>query len=405
MRREWWLMGCWALLWGGLNARPELLFIGDTLLERLHGARAMLPLLGGYLAMLWWLLREPRIWAPWTAMGAFCLYALVGLIVSPVVSPAPWIALYWAGAFASTLAVLALAGESADRLRQILRFNWLALGGICVAMALVALSAPTPEGQVSWYDLPVRVRYIAGMPMVRPTGIARYAAVLGLLAWSRLLFSPRWAGRAGWAALLMLCAGVLAVCQSTGALLGFGVGAGLILVLRRGWWWAVAAGLVTLAAGLALDERLIELLSRGKTLQTLWSGRPDIWSAGVHLFLSSPLLGCGFHADRLLLPWPYKAHISNAWLHAAAQAGVIGFTVFAAAWLLTIQSVRRALAHAAAVDRSRLVEVTGVIMFLAVRTLFESSGAFFGIDWLLLAPVVAYVQRAARPAVSAERIG
>ena len=35
--------------------------------------------------------------------------------------------------------------------------------------------------------------------------------------------------------------------------------------------------------------------------------------------------------------------------------------------------------------------MVGVLAFFSVRSLFESSGAFFGVDWLLLAPLFVYL--------------
>jgi len=43
-------------------------------------------------------------------------------------------------------------------------------------------------------------------------------------------------------------------------------------------------------------------------------------------------------------------------------------------------------------DRAILIHVTGLAAFFAVRTIPESTGAFFSIDWLILAPMLLYIQ-------------
>ena len=43
-------------------------------------------------------------------------------------------------------------------------------------------------------------------------------------------------------------------------------------------------------------------------------------------------------------------------------------------------------------ERPFLIEIAGVMVFFMIRGITESSGAFFGADWLLLAPLLAYIQ-------------
>jgi len=326
-------------------------------------------------------------------MGAFAVYAAMGLAISPIVSVQPLIAWYWAAAYAAVLIVLALEHDAPEGLRRVMLFNWAAIGALCLAAVVVGLRAPSMGGDTNWYDISTRVRYLAGMPMVRTTGIARYAAVLGLVAFARLVFSRQIRGLAGWGLLLLAMGAVMVVCRSTGAWLGLGAGMLVVLLLRGNIRWLLAALAMAALAVLILDpQRFSDVVLRGKTLDTFLSGRPEIWGRGLSLIESSPWLGYGFHADRLLLAWPYRSHISNAWLHATAQTGLVGGAVFILAWGLALMWFRRAFRWAQAAERLVLVEVAGVLTFFLVRTIFESSGAFFGIDWLLIAPLAAYVQ-------------
>ena len=108
------------------------------------------------------------------------------------------------------------------------------------------------------------------------------------------------------------------------------------------------------------------------------------------------MVGFGFHADRLKL----GTHMHNSFMHVLVQTGLLGIILFVGAllyaWLLLIKAVRnRSLfpAHHQLV----VVQTAGILTFLSIRSLTESSGAFFGIDWLLLAPLLLYLQVVNRP--------
>ena len=107
--------------------------------------------------------------------------------------------------------------------------------------------------------------------------------------------------------------------------------------------------------------------------------------------MDNPLLGSGFHADRLVL----NVHMHNSVLHAMVQTGGMGTIPFVAAillgWFLLFQAVRQInllpVAH-----KHLVIQTGGILAFLSIRSLMESTGAFFGIDWLLLAPLLLYLQ-------------
>ena len=43
-------------------------------------------------------------------------------------------------------------------------------------------------------------------------------------------------------------------------------------------------------------------------------------------------------------------------------------------------------------DKRLAIQCGGVLAFLTVRSFPESTGAFFSVDWLILAPVLFYLQ-------------
>jgi O-antigen ligase len=99
----------------------------------------------------------------------------------------------------------------------------------------------------------------------------------------------------------------------------------------------------------------------------------------------------GFQADRLLL----GTHMYNALLRAFIQTGLVGTVPFVAAliwaWVLQIKAFRNR-AQLPVAQRHLVIQVAGVLAFLSLRAIPESTGAFFGVDWLLLAPLLLYLQ-------------
>ena len=121
------------------------------------------------------------------------------------------------------------------------------------------------------------------------------------------------------------------------------------------------------------------------------SGRTSVWEAGFRLFKERPIMGFGFHADRLLL----ETHMHNTLMHALVQTGLVGTIPLVIAllygWLLLIKALSNR-ANLPELHRHLLIQVMGVLVFFSFRTFTESTGAFFGVDWLLLAPLLLYLQ-------------
>jgi len=121
-----------------------------------------------------------------------------------------------------------------------------------------------------------------------------------------------------------------------------------------------------------------------------FSGRPEIWRAGLTLIKQSPILGHGFNADRIQL----NTQMHNSFLHSLVQTGALGTIPLVVgiliAWALLFKSARNLLGYSNP-HRTRIVLAGGILAFFSIRSIAESSGAFFGIDLLLLAPVLLYL--------------
>lgn len=120
---------------------------------------------------------------------------------------------------------------------------------------------------------------------------------------------------------------------------------------------------------------------------TTLSGRTSgVWTDAWSLFLKSPFLGFGFQADRIFLQ---GRHTHNSFLQALVQSGIIGTLFFILAFVLScIISIRLFKIYP---ENIFLIEAIGILVFFIVRSITESS-AYFGADFLFLAPVFAYLQ-------------
>ena len=155
-----------------------------------------------------------------------------------------------------------------------------------------------------------------------------------------------------------------------------------------------------LGPGESLDlGRLVQVLTDPSFASI--SGRTSVWSSGYRLFKERPILGHGFQADRLLL----GTHMHNTLMHALVQTGLIGTIPLILAlvygWLLVARTLPNR-ANLPGVHPQVFIQVSGVLIFFTFRAFSESTGAFFGVDWLLLAPILVYLQVVNRFASKAE---
>lgn len=407
----------------------------------LNSLRSLLPLLAGYLVMLVMtaklLQSRPegmRLFGPLGSMLAqarylchplsfMMAYGLVG-ILSLVWSPKVVDALYWGAAFMSVPLVLwaiSWGGRGFANIQRIIAVNWLivalaVLGLFVVALIYLKLGSVIAHpsdwfecklrpghGPMSWYELTSN--------KLRPTGVGRYAALAGILSvgglWQRR-WSPAWGGLLVISLILLLTSG------ARSAMVGFAVAAPLVIILHGGRRAAVA-GAVAVAllvpvvwgtgvydlfldkcvlSGSPEEAQLVDsgvAIEKAKTFDLSLTGRTVVWKEGLERLKGSPALGFGFHGDRLLL----GTHMHNAVLHAAFQTGIIGALAFLAAvvagWVLTIKAIRR-LSRLSMLHKYLVIQGAGVLTFFSIRAITESSGAFFGVDWLLLAPFLLYFQ-------------
>ena len=81
-------------------------------------------------------------------------------------------------------------------------------------------------------------------------------------------------------------------------------------------------------------------------------------------------------------------------MHSLVQTGILGSIAYVVAalfgWVLLFK-VTRNLDSLSVTHKQLVIQSGAVLGFLTMRAFPESTGAFFGVDWLLLAPILIYL--------------
>ena len=426
----------------------------STSIAFLNSLRAALPLIAGYLAVMAITVKlfqhSPRGIHPVGPIGFTIAYGLVGAI-GAVKSPSLGDSFYWAAAYLSVPVVLWAIVWGSDGLAHIQRIilvNWLI---VCLAILALFVTAVLylNLGSVivhpgDWLECRLNGAsrdsnwFLLTEGKLRPTGVGRYAALAAVLALGGM-WQRRW--RSVCFVILIVSLILLFTSGARSALVGFAAAAPLVVLLHGGkrailsilvavavltpvvWGTGIykpvlekclllsfsssqrpqadaTASVPTIEEPLAetedgLDPTIEEPLAEtGLKVDFTLTGRTWVWEEGLRRLKDTPAslaVGYGFHADRLVL----QSHMHNAFLHSTFQAGIIGASLFLLAllwgWVLVIGALRR-MSRVSAVHKSLIIQGAGVLTFFTFRGITESSGAFFGVDWLLMAPILVYFQ-------------
>ena len=445
-------LGLWTMLWLSISpGDPKALLSPGSPTAFFHGLRAVFPLIAAGAAVtiigVKLVQRDTLKFSFFGPLGLAAAYGVVGLAAT-FNSLNPSTSFWWASLYLSVPVVLwgvAWNGDPLEQLGRLVNLTW--IGIILVAMTLFVVAA-LKLNLIDFLADPARL--LECQPLgwfdftggrLRETGVGRYAAIAGILAIGGLTHG-KWRGM--WAAVFLVSFFLLFSTGARGSFGGFGAGAALVIVV-----YLLSAGkkvlLASIVAAIVLGSALwstgtldtflsncvfhstlapaasvspantqeattpapapaipvIPTDSQGVTPQAetrlisesffKFSGRVAVWEEGWVRIKSSPLIGYGFHADRLLL----GTHMHNSILHSLIQAGFVGAIPFVGAvvfaWFLFFRLVSR-LTRLPGSHRYLVVQCGGVLAFLTMRSLPESTGAFFGVDWLILAVVLFYLQ-------------
>jgi len=397
----------WFLLWTGYNTGIYVVLAPDfpaTHMQLVHGIRAFFPIVAGWLALLVILARSGiKTQAVAGPLGLLGLFAAVGMVSSALLSRAALEAFYWAAMYESIVVVLVAICSDPDAmesLSQVMKLNW-AVDIIIMLGLLAAIPSFGGAALVHTHGSPLGVMAyngnvgahgtIAGMASTRNTGFARYAGVAGVVALARL-WQGKKLNRVLWSGILAISLVVLLMAQARTETISFFAGAMIVLMLRKRRRIALL-GMGTLGAILLALEGFFRGLwdfgTRNGHFDPTLTGRSGQWMQGLEAVRQSPWVGLGFQADRYYL---HGIQIENAVFHALIQTGILGTLAYVAAYALAwILLIRLYMSRSSTTLPD---EIPGILMFFTVFSVTESI-AYYSAAFLLLAPVLAYIQVAA----------
>ena len=397
---------CWLALWGSIDTGP-----GNIDLDRIlsgwagafNGIRAAFPLV---VLAIWVLhllgrsdtrMREPTLpeWL-WFLYAAICLIASIGV--------ENWFTWgYWGLAFiaalgASEMYLTECGGEIAGA-ASLNRLSWVAAAVILAIVVYLGrghIAEQTTQG-LSGYRIIDRMPTVAGMAMVRSTGISRFAGAVAIVACAAIWRAQRWT-RVVWIALFAGCAWLVWVMQSRGSLTSFVVALGVVMLLLRGR--ARMIGILVLA--LAVGAVSLDFVSHD-TLHYVWrfatrnsyklsgmNGRIDIFHDVWLAILRAPIIGYGPQADRRII----FMNAQNGVLYSLLCGGFLGGGAWTLGFAIALVYLARAVWRPEIVpagDSMVFAQVAGLMVFFTLRTIPENAAALFGVDLMLQLPAMVYL--------------
>ena len=321
-----------------------------------------------------------------------------------VSSPKPFSAAYWALCYLSVFAAVKLFIQGPDPLERAISLNYLTwiittlFLAILIFTARDALFVDSRFGMTG-YGIIHRIGTVADMSMSRSSGMARFAAVPGIVCFV-FLWQSRGIFRLLWATIFVLSGALIYLMQSRGAIFGLAFAIFFIMLFmgvkarRVGAIFLILLGLTLYAD--VIPERKVEQVSehvfRGQTFEEMrtMTGRTRAWEKGWNQVLKSPVWGWGPQADRYLI----KEHVHNTYMYALMASGFAGAAAFVGglmwAWVLFLRAIIRGFADRFG-QRLFLIQAGGILAFFTVRSIPEVCGAMFGVDFMVMLPVLAYL--------------
>ncbi len=316
-------------------------------------------------------------------VGALATYALISA-VSSLWSVYPAWTLYKSLEYLVDVALLAailVAVPSAETYKSLFDWTWVLLGAHLIMVWVGTIVWPEEAFGPQSGLIPWRIR--GAVPPLDQNAVGEYAAILALVALSRIRTGIRgWGSVAFYWMLLLGSLATLFFSQTRVTIVGFVLGFALVFFFSRG---RVALGFIIVAVLLILSSHSVydfmwTLYQRGATEETLLSvsGRREFWGLGWQMFLQRPLTGYGAYAGgRFAVAAkldPLQSTVYNTYLEVITGTSIWGlmpvlFALFGTWWLL-IRYLRNSSSRP--LERQLALEGLGVLAVLTVRSFFTS---------------------------------
>jgi len=386
----------WISLWVNLNSGYWDLVEPHNLSSMIAFARAAAPFLVLVISVIY----AGRYWSfklPSTAPSRMLLVYGAVAAFSTLFSSSPWAAIYWAIVYLGTVLAAWMFVTRYDSLkssRVLLQLSWLA--------SLIVAAIITYTAWNSIFNVGTGYNAIdSALEMQsRSSGVARWAAVPGLVCIVRVFYSRKIIPIAIYLGLGFTAFYIVYKMQSRGAVFGV-LGSLLFLIVyssrvRKKAMPVLVIGFAVLIfqqSEEGLTKAFVSYLARGQSqaeFVTL-TGRTRAYKHGWAEIQSHPILGQGHWADRILI----GEHVHNSFLQAFMSAGLVGGIPYIISWITGWTLFFRLQKNVKALDptdRMYLLECGTVMMFFSIRAIPETTTASFAVDELVMVAVYVYME-------------
>jgi O-antigen ligase len=280
------------------------------------------------------------------------------------------------------LAAILAAARSTRAYKTLLDWTWTLTGLLLACVWLGVLAWPGEALQPSRGLISFQLNGV--MPQVSANGVGEMAAVMAIVALSRLLLRRLGnSGRAFYSVLLVLALATMVVAQTRSAIIGFFLGFVLLLYFskRLGTISLLIAVVILVASLVDVGGLAEEYLRRGQNdeLVTNLTGRTIWWEATWDVFVKNMWLGAGAFTSRFTVLAKLRdldvPNVHNTFLETLVGVGIVGLLpVLAAllgAWKILLGAVRQEWCRS--LDRQLAVEALAVLAIITCRSFFTAS--------------------------------
>jgi O-antigen ligase len=387
----------WLFLWANLDTGFWNLEKPDSTSEWQAAIRAGLPFLVLPLAAFI-LIRKNALKLPGLAPSRLLLIYGIFAAIAGIFSPEPLWAAYWSITYLSTILTAWTFVDGRfplESARTMLLITWI------VTFLVAAYLGHSSSAMIFGHPISAYNRPETGLDKLsRSSGIARWAAIPGLICVVRAFYSRRLIPIAIFVAIAGVSFFIVFRMQSRGAVFGSLAALAFILVLSsRMRRYALpflvisTAFLILLESPGVISEQVSDYLRRGQSEELFesMSGRTSIYEHGIAAFQDAPFFGRGQWTDRIV----FYEHVHNSFLQALLNAGVVGGAPYFASWIagwIMFFKLRNRWRWLSREDRLCLLESGTVMTFFTVRAIPETTTASFAVDLLVMVAIYVYLE-------------
>jgi O-antigen ligase len=267
----------------------------------------------------------------------------------------------------------------ANKAKTLFNWTWLLLGALLTTVWFWVIVWPEEAIVLNIGLLGIQIHGV--WPAIETNGVGELAAILGLVAFSRSLFSHA-RNRLFYFSVFLFAFITLIFAQSRSPLTAFFLGIPIVLfVSRRIGGLALAfIGAIVLLSFTSASEPMWEHFQRGqkdREFESL-SGRTVAWKTGWELIKQQPLTGYGAYAGTRFTGindaiGTANSSILNTWLEVLLGVGMPGFLllliVFFRVWVTLCRNTWNTSHYD--VSHQLGVEALGVLTIISVRSMFS----------------------------------